>query len=90
MEIFEYPAPTGVFLGAAAVTLVNDDEVEEIRLECTERFFVFISGQLLIEGQIQLVGAIQLFALNFRHDLCKWLEVLLHSLINENVAVSKK
>ena len=72
------------------MTLVNDDEVEEIRLECTERFFVLIPGQLLIEGQIQLVGAIQLFALDFCHDLCKRLEVLLHGLVNEDIAVSKE
>ena len=90
MEVFEYPAPAGVLLGAATVTLVNDDEVEEIRLECTERFFVLIARQLLIEGQIQFVGAVQLFALDFRHDLCKRLEVLLHGLVNEDVAVSKE
>ena len=90
VEVFEYSAPTGVLLGAATVTLVDDDEVEEIRLECTERLFVLITRQLLIEGQIQLIGAIQLFALDFRHDLCKRLEVLLHGLVNEDVAVSKE
>ena len=90
VEVFEYSAPAGVLLGAATVTLVDDDEVEEIRLECTERLFVLITRQLLIEGQIQLVGAIQLFALDFRHDLCKRLEVLLHGLVNEDIAVSKE
>ena len=90
VEIFEYPAPTGVLLGAATVTLINDNEVKEIRLECSERLFVLVTRQLLIEGQIQLIGAIQLFALDFRHDLCKRLEVLLHGLVNEDVAVSKE
>ena len=90
VEVFEYSAPTGILLGAATVTLINDDEVEEIRLKCTERLFVLITSQLLIEGQIQLIGAIQLFALDFRHDFCKRLEVLLHGLVNEDVAVSKE
>ena len=90
VEIFEYPAPTGVLLGAATVTLINDDEVEEIRLKCTERLFVLITSQLLIEGQVQFIGAVQLFALDFRHDLCKRLEVLLHGLVNEDIAVSKE
>ena len=90
VEVFEYSAPTGILLGAATVTLINDDEVEEIRLKCTERLFVLITSQLLIEGQVQFIGAVQLFALDFRHDLCKGLEVLLHGLVNENVAVSKE
>ena len=42
-----------------------------------ERLFVLITSQLLIEGQVQFIGAVQLFALDFRHDLCKRLEVLL-------------
>ena len=90
VEVFENPAPTGILLGAATVTLINDDKVEEIRLKCTERLFVLITSQLLIEGQVQFIGAVQLFALDFRHDLCKRLEVLLHGLVNEDIAVSKE
>lgn len=90
MEVFEYSAPAGILLGTATVTLIDDNKVEEIRLECTERLFILITGQLLIKGQIQLIGAVQLFALDFRHDLCKRLEVLLHGLVDKNVAVSKE
>ena len=89
MEVFEYSAPAGILLGTATVTLIDDNKVEEIRLECTERLFILITGQLLIKGQIQLIGAVQLFALDFRHDLCKRLEVLLHGLVDKNVAVSR-
>ena len=90
VEVFEYSAPAGILLGTATVTLIDDNKVEEIRLECTERLFILITGQLLIKGQIQLIGAVQLFALDFRHDLCKRLEVLLHGLVDKNVAVSKE
>ena len=90
VEVFEYSAPAGILLGTATVTLIDDNKSEEIRLECTERLFVLITGQLLIKGQIQLIGAVQLFTLDFRHDLCKRLEVLLHGLVDKNVAVSKE
>ena len=72
------------------MTLINDDKIEEIRLESTEWLLVFVTSQLLIEGQIQFIGAVQLFPFNFRHNLCKRLKVLLHGLINKNITVSKE
>ena len=32
-KVFENLAPVGIFLGAAAMALVHDDEIEEVRCE---------------------------------------------------------
>ena len=55
LEVFEDLAPVAVFLGAAAVALVHDDQVEEVARE----FLVkpgpaFVLGDGLVGGEIQL------------------------------------
>src|ERR1019366_1938416 len=55
LEVFENLAPVAVFLGAAAVALINDDQVEEIGLELLvkpEPALVFGDG--LVGGEIKL------------------------------------
>ena len=58
-EVFENFAPGGVFGGAAAVALVDDDEVEEAGGEFPKELgSVFGTGDGLVEAEIDFVGGV--------------------------------
>ena len=69
------------------MTFVHDDEVEELALELRVVFLAVRPNELLIEGKVYLVGGIELAASHLRHGVAERLEVLHHSLIDEDVAV---
>ena len=90
-EVFEHLAPCGVLLGTAAVALVNDDEVEEVRVELQVRLLlvILVADELLVERHVQFVGRIELLACDLGHNLLERLEVLLHRLVDEDIAVGQ-
>src|SRR4051812_33426913 len=56
-EILEYLAPVGIFLGAAAMALVHDDEIEEVRSELfVKARAVFVFGDGLVSGEIEFAA----------------------------------
>ena len=58
-EVFEDLAPGGIFGRAAAMALVDDDEVEEVRRELAEELLAFFrAGDGLVEAEIDLVGGV--------------------------------
>ena len=58
-EVFEDLAPGGILGGAAAVALVDDDQVEEARRELPEQLLAFLrAGDGLIEAEIDFIGGV--------------------------------
>ena len=58
-EIFENLPPCGIVGGAAAMTLVNDDQVKKAGREFPEELLALLRpGDGLIEPQIDLVGGV--------------------------------
>ncbi len=58
-EIFENLAPGRILGGAAAVALVNDDQVEEARREFPEELLALLRpGDGLVKPQIYLIGGV--------------------------------
>ena len=75
------------------MTLVYDDQVEEIRCEqLAEVFLVVIAHQLLVQGKIHLIGCDGVFLVLFHIDLVDGLlqrgKVLLDGLIHQHIAIS--
>ena len=54
-EVFEHLAPGRIVGGAAAVTLVDDDQVEEVRRELLVDVLLFLrAGDGLVEAEVDL------------------------------------
>ena len=90
-EIVENLLPFGVLLDRRAMTLVDDDEVEEVGTEvlvgltCT----LFVVDPLAIERHIDFVASVGILALHLGHGLVEGLEVVEHRLVDEHIAVGK-
>ena len=71
------------------MTLINNDKVKKLGRELCERIrnAFFIRDQLLVESHIDFISGIQFLVLNLRHDFLEGLEVLNHSLVNQDVSV---
>ena len=55
-EVVEDFAPSGVFVGTAAMTFVDDDEIEEVGRELpVDLLPFFLAGDCLIKAKIDLV-----------------------------------
>ena len=58
-EVFEDLAPGRILGGAAAMALVDDDQVEEAGRELAEELLPLLrAGDRLIEAEIDLVGGV--------------------------------
>ena len=76
------------------MTLVHNDQIEEIRREqLAEVFLIIVTHQLLIQGEVHLVGCDGALIVLGNVDLVRHLlqrrEVLLNRLIHQDVAVSQ-
>ena len=92
-EISQNIMPVGISRRRTAMTLVNDNEVEEISgklFVIIVSFFTVASArlELLIQPKEYLFGGIDILIINFLHGFRERLEVLPHCLVNQNVAVS--
>ena len=89
-EVFENLAPGARVAGAAAVTLVDDDEVEEVRRERLEQADApLILGQRLIEGEIHLAALDDLAGLDLIAGIAEGREDAVLGLVHEDVAVGE-
>ena len=58
-EVLEDLAPGGILGGAAAVALVDDDQVEEAGRELAEELLALLrAGDRLVEAEVDLVGGV--------------------------------
>ena len=93
-KILQDSAPAALLLGRTAVTLVYDDEVKEIRFEkLGKMLLIVVAHQLLIQGEIDLVGSngagVVPGNIDLVNDLLQRGEVLLDGLIHQDVAVGQ-
>ena len=90
-EVLENLAPGGVLGGAAAVALVHDDQVEEVRRELLVDVLLFLgAGDRLIERQVDFEGFVDLAVGDLGHRLAERLEVVGLGLVDEDVAVGEE
>ena len=90
-EVFEDFAPLGILGGAAPVTFVDDDQVEEIRGDVSEDLVVFVrAGDSLIEAQIDLVRRIDGALADLGHHLAEGLEVVDQGLVDQDVTIGEE
>lgn len=91
LEVFEDVAPTALFIGTAAMTLVHNDKVEVIARNLPEvvgHGFGVVALELLVQAEINLVILVDDAFLDFRGRVERR-EVVHKRLINELVAVGK-
>ena len=94
VEVVEDLAPPTVGFGRAAVTLVDDDEVEEVGPEeLAEALFVVFAEELLVEREVDFVRrdrrAVVGCVVDLVDDTCERSEILLDRLVDEDVAVGE-
>ena len=76
------------------MTLIDDDEVEEVRIEeLTVVLLIIVPDKLLVEREVDLVGGDGvppvLREVHLMDDLLEWGEILLDRLVHEVVAVGE-
>jgi hypothetical protein len=77
--------PGGIFIGAAAMALVHDDEIKKIGGELAVNLFPFLLARDgLIKTQVNLVNFFDLAIGDLVHVLTEGGEVLLNGLVNED------
>ena len=93
-EIFQNQAPAAFLFGGSSVTLIDDNQVKEIRLEkLAEMFFALIPNELLIQREIDLMRSngtgIILGNIYLVYDLFQWSKILLDRLVYQYITVGK-
>ena len=90
-EVVQDFTPSRVFCSAAPVALVDDDQIEEIRRELLVDVFLFlVTGDGLIQRQVDFVGFVYLALLDLGHRPGERLEVVGLGLVDKDVAVGQK
>ncbi len=90
-EVLQHLAPGGVVGGAAAMALVHDDQVEEVRRELLVDVLLFLgAGDGLVERKVDLKRLVGGAVGDLGHRLAERLEVVGLGLIGEDVAVDEK
>ena len=72
------------------MALINHDQVKEVRLELQKSLFTVITGQLLIKGQIDFIGAVQVSILHLGHFSTKGFEIPRNGLVNQDIPVCQE
>jgi len=89
-EVLQDLAPVAFIAGAAAVALVHDDEVEEIRrirLVKPGPALVFRNG--LVDGEVHFTALVRLAVLDLPTGIAKGSEDLILGIVNQDVAVGQ-
>ena len=94
LKILQNSAPATFLFRRTSVTLINNDEIKEIRCkQFAEMFLIVLAYQLLIQREIYLMGSDGAFVIlcyiNFMDDLFQRCKILLDGLIDQNVSVSQ-
>ena len=93
-EIFQNSAPAALLLGGAAMALIDDHEVEEVRLKQRGvMLLLVVPDELLIQGEVHLIrrdaAGIVLGHIDLVDGLFQRCKVLLDGLIDQYVSVSQ-
>ena len=90
-EVVEDLAPGRILGGAAAVALVDHDQVEEVGRELSVDVPELLgAGDALVEGEVDLVGLVDLAVADLGHHRAEGLEIVGHGLVDQDVAVGQK
>ena len=91
-EVFEDLAPLAVFAGAAAMALIDDDEIEEVRAELLVGVVVAVLavGESLVKREVDVVGRVDLLVLDDGHRVLEVAEVAADGLVDQRGAVRQK
>ena len=69
------------------MALVDDNQIEEFRVELAKYFFTVFPNKLLVEREIDLVSRIELSTYDLGCNPLERLEIAVYGLIDENIAV---
>ena len=87
-KVFEDVAPVGIFLGAAAMTLVHDDEIEKVRREFfVEARAVGVFGDRLVGGEIKFAAVNDQPTFDFVPGIAKSGKGFILGIVHEEIAV---
>ena len=90
-KVVEHLAPSGIIGGAAAVALVDDDQVEEVGRELLVDVLLFLgAGDSLVEAEVDLKRFVGGAVGDFGHRRAERLEVVGLGLVGEDVAVDEE
>ena len=90
-EVFQHLAPRGVIGGAAAVALVDDDQVEEVGRELLVDVLLLLgAGDGLVEAEVDLERLVDRAVGDLGHRLTERLEVVGLGLVGEDVAIDEE
>ena len=89
-EVVQHLAPGRVGIGAAAVTLVHDDQVEEVgRKLAIDILPILRPRDALVEGEVDFVGFVHLALDDFGHLVAEEAEVVGHGLVDQDVPIGQ-
>ena len=90
LEVLEDLAPVALVAGAAAVALVDDDEVEEVgRVLAVEARPALVLGDGLVDGEVHLAALDRLAVLDLVARVAERREDLVLRVVDEDVAVGE-
>ncbi len=90
-KVVKHITPGRIFRCTATVAFVNDDQIKEIgRKLAIDLLPFFLTGHGLVERKVDLVVFLDLAIGDLVHHLAKWGEVLLHGLIDQDIAVDQE
>ncbi len=88
LEVFEDLAPIRIFAGAAAVTFIDDDQIEEVRrVLFIQAGSTFILCQRLIDREINLAALNSVSVFDLRAGVAELGEDFIFGIVNQNIAV---
>ena len=83
--------PRGIGIGAAAMALIDDDEVEEIFAELLVDIPLFFgAGDSLVESEVDLETFVDGPIRDLRHRRAEGLEIVGLGLVGEDVAIDEE
>jgi len=90
-EVLKHFTPGRVVCGTAAMAFVYNDQIEEIRGKLSVNLLpLFLAGDRLIQSKVDFVVPFNFAIGDLVHHFAKRSEVLLHGLIDENIAVGQE
>ena len=90
-EVFEHLAPGGIVRGAAPVTLVHEDQIEEVRGELPVDFLLLLGpGHGLIEAEIDLKRLVHPAVGDLGQGLAEGLEIVGLGLVGQDIAIHQE
>ena len=90
-EVVQNLAPGGIIGGAAAMALVDHDEIEETGRKLAKNLLVLLRpGDRLIEAEIDFIGGVHVALRKLGHDVAEGLEVVDSGLVDQDVAIREE